>query len=401
MPEGQAPSLGKGRIGKVGYTLFSMSPTPTLDLELEPPKEARNWSKWLIGLPMGGVLGLYVIGAMQGSPLDFFLWIFALYVAIAIHELGHLVAGSLAGMPPGGVVVGGFCFFKSGDHWTFRFDRRYILGGVAKPLPASGEVRINRFAWMIAGGPIASLVLALACAWASLALGDSVWYWIDGLLSASLLILFFSLVPFSGGINKSDGARLWFLLRREEQSRPWIALLGLQTEDANGVVPRNWDSQLVTGALMTKPNQGEYAYAQLLALYRFADLEDELTALVHLENALSSPPRAKPLQQAIFLEAASVSAITRKNPGQARIWLDRALKLGKPPSAESTRAAIAMSEGRYADAISHFGAARSFMERRKLDSGLARFAKERIAVMEGECRAALEKQTDFQNAGLR
>ncbi len=318
-----------------------MSPTPTLDLELEPPKEGRRWLKWVIGLPGGIALGLYLVASMQmfivgashGSPLSFLYWIFALYVAIAVHELGHLIAGSLAGMSLGGVVVGGFGFFKSGDHWTFRFDRRYILGGLAKPLPAIGEARLNRFAWMIAGGPIASIVLAIACGSTIAASGYRAWPLIDELFWASLLILFFSLFPFSAGINKSDGARLWVLLAREEASRPWIALLGLQTEDAEGVLPRNWNLRLVTEALMTKPTQGEYAYVQLLALYRFADLGDELTALGHLENALSAPPREKPLQQAIFLEAASVSAITRKNPV-------RRLCLAPRSSAEAEQAAI-------------------------------------------------------------
>ncbi len=54
-----------------------------------------------------------------------------------------------------------------------------------------------------------------------------------------------------------------------------------------------------------------------------------------------------------------------------------------------------MSEGRYAEAIAHFEAARSFLEVRKLDSGIARFAKERIAVREGECRAAIGTQDLF------
>jgi hypothetical protein len=48
----------------------------------------------------------------------------ALYLVIAIHELGHLAAGRLAGLDTGGIAVGGFVFTKAGKNWTFRFDRR-------------------------------------------------------------------------------------------------------------------------------------------------------------------------------------------------------------------------------------------------------------------------------------
>jgi hypothetical protein len=51
---------------------------------------------------------------------------------------------------------------KSGDNWTIHFDRRFIIGGFFKPLPRVGQFRRDRFAWMVAGGPLASIALTAA-----------------------------------------------------------------------------------------------------------------------------------------------------------------------------------------------------------------------------------------------
>jgi len=50
---------------------------------------------------------------------------------------------------------------------------------------------------------------------------------------------------------------------------------------------------------------------------------------------------------------------------------------------------IAMCEGRFEDAIQDIAAARAFMAKRQADSGLARFAKERLNDRERRCREAL------------
>jgi len=39
-------------------------------------------------------------------------WLPILYASIALHEMGHLIAGKLVGMEAGGVVVGGLMIFQ-------------------------------------------------------------------------------------------------------------------------------------------------------------------------------------------------------------------------------------------------------------------------------------------------
>jgi hypothetical protein len=136
-------------------------------------------------------------------------------------------------------------WLKSGDRWIFRFDYRRILGGgVARPLPPLGEFRPARYAWMVAGGPIASVVLTLVCGVAFLLSGNGAWDWVGTVFWAGVVTVL-SLVPYSIGITQTDGAWLRELLTQPQRSRAWMAMLILTGQDANGVRPRDWDAALV------------------------------------------------------------------------------------------------------------------------------------------------------------
>ncbi len=230
-----------------------MSATPILDLEQPLPQPSRRsrWLPRLVGLILGLVIGLIYILEDQNQlpnwnwpPFNPFLIIPALYLAIAVHEAGHVLAGNLAGLHTGGIAVGGFVFFKSGSNWSFRFDRRRWIGGFFKPLTDSATLPRSSYICMIAGGPLASALLTEACRQASVHSGGGAWNWIGTLFWIALFTLLISALPFSSGLNKSDGARLWSLLRYPDRARSWIALLAVQTQEAQGLLPREWDRQL-------------------------------------------------------------------------------------------------------------------------------------------------------------
>jgi hypothetical protein len=132
-------------------------------------------------------------------------------------------------------------------------------------------------------------------------------------------------------------------------------------------------------------------YCQLLAYYRRLDEGLEAAALEHLENVLATSARAgRGLRSLLFLDAASASECIRKQSAQARIWRDRACKLRKPESLDAVDAGIAMCEGRYEAALQHWEA-KAHIRRRKLDSGIIRFALEKWTEYETACRAALTR----------
>lgn len=367
-----------------------MTATPIFDLIETPAKVSQTkWIVYLIAGLVGLSLGISPITDLRYfAGFNGFLILPALYVTVAIHELGHLVAGRTVGMRPGGFMIGGVVIFKSGARWVIRFDhRRMFSGGLAKLLPQKGDFRPASFGWAIAGGPIASLMFTVVWGLVAFRYGNGLWGWIATLFWAALLITVLPLVQFSRGT--SDGARLWKLMRRPDQTRPWMALWALQGEETCGVLPRNWDPELVRQMLVADPTSDQYPYIQLLAFYRLADEKNEQAALEHLENALAKSARcSKVLRQCIFLEAAFSSALWRKNVLQARTWLARAGQVREPRSTCGVEAAIAICEKRYDDAVRLLNTAGVRIERRRLDSGLARFAKEKLAEYKELCANA-------------
>ena len=164
-----------------------------------------------------------------------------------------------------------------------------------------------------------------------------------------------------------------------------MAVVMVQAQDANGVRPRDWDADLVRQILAGPPTDNEQPWRQLLASLRCSDEG----CLQHLETALaSSASCGKAVRQALFLTAACDCARVRGDAARARAWRERALKLRKPESASSTDAAIAMCEGRYEDALRDNAAARAWLAKRKVDSGIARMAREQLDRMERDCLTA-------------
>src|SRR6266404_4460709 len=103
---------------------MNMAATPILDLIEAPPEPSpTRWVSVLIGGLVGLLLGLTPTMKLRYLPhLNGFLLLPALYVAIAIHEAGHLLVGRIVGMPPGTLIIGGIHIFRSGQRWSIRFD---------------------------------------------------------------------------------------------------------------------------------------------------------------------------------------------------------------------------------------------------------------------------------------
>jgi hypothetical protein len=385
-----------------------VSPTPILDLEQElPPKRKRSRTRLIFGWAIYALVVMAIsIGWAVGSDLGWFdslpdspasngwLLLPALYLAILIHELGHLAVGKLAGMNPGALCVGGMLLAKSGDHWVFQFHRKYLFGGFAAPLPAKNDFQRARHAWMVAGGPLASILLTIVCGLAIRAFGTGVWDWIGTMFLSSVITVASSVIPYKVSGTMSDGARLWQLLTNPDRARRWMAVVALQAENMKGVRPRDWNAEVVQQALETVESEPSYAVVQMLAGYRSNDQGDQDAALQRLENALAGASRNgnKMILRACFLDAGGMSAKQRHNPAQARVWMERAAALkarSTPGDTAGLEARIAMAEGRYAEALDHWARYRDLIEKKRLDSGVIRFAKDLMVEAEGECRVAL------------
>ena len=226
----------------------------------------------------------------------------------------------MAGIDVGGISVGGFSLIRSGENWVFRFDlRRWVGDGYFKPLTRAGGFRVGRYTWMVAGGPLTSMFFTVVCGYVSVQFGDGGWDWIGSLFWTSLTAAVSSIIPYSSGLNKSDGKLLWALLRDPEQERLTVAVLTLQTEEAKGLRPREWDTEQVKQVLRVPRAASEYPHCQLMAFYLRLEEGRQVDALVHLENVLASSARSgDATRHAFYLEAASSSALSQHKCEQAR-----------------------------------------------------------------------------------
>jgi hypothetical protein len=130
-----------------------MTPTPILDPQEIPPQPSpKKWAGIAIGVVVGGLIGIFpTLYPRVFANFNGILFLLALYVAITLHEVGHLLAGKIVGMSPGAIIVGGFQVFKSGNRWLFRFDyRRMFFGGCAKVQPKKDHFRPSSFGFVIA-----------------------------------------------------------------------------------------------------------------------------------------------------------------------------------------------------------------------------------------------------------
>jgi hypothetical protein len=98
----------------------------------------------LDGFALGGLL--IALDRMRGlpdpliPPQAFVLFVPVLYVAILVHELGHLILARAAGFELRTFMVGAFLFDKEVGGWRFRFvPRRLLGGGLTGAMPHSDE----------------------------------------------------------------------------------------------------------------------------------------------------------------------------------------------------------------------------------------------------------------------
>ena len=112
-----------------------MTETPILGLKADPPGAQKNKIGIDISLVVGGLIGFGATNLNLGFSL--ILWFPAMYIVIGIHELGHLIAGQLVGMAPGGLVIGGF--------GSNRDPRSPLGSGLARPLAAEGAIESAAF----------------------------------------------------------------------------------------------------------------------------------------------------------------------------------------------------------------------------------------------------------------
>jgi hypothetical protein len=285
------------------------------------------------------------------GPWDLLLVPVLLLLVIAVHELGHLAGGLSRGMRFVLLIVGPLRWTRSVRGVEFDwFWSPSTFGGLAAALPDPARPMAPQFARLIVGGPLASLVLALA----ALALA---WF-MDGRLAAyallvaalSAAIFLATAIPIRGGRGSfmSDGAQLLELRRGGAAVARRLDLTTLMAQSMAGTRPRDLDRATIGrlsgdagGNPMLRVAGHLYAYNHALDQGRIGDAAGWIDAVAREFDAFPGGFR-----QALALEVAYFRARHQGDLAQARHWLAQGSGgVVEPGRREAAEAATALLEG--------------------------------------------------------
>ena len=283
------------------------------------------------------------------------------FVVVGWHELGHVTGGWSGGGKFLLYVVGPFMWRRTPAGVGFTWNRNVnLMGGMAACLPLDpGLVTPRRLAVMIAGGPVASLVLAALAFGAATLLGDRPGTgWILArqltLFTAVLSLLIFvgTAVPGTAGGFKTDGRRFLDLLRGDARSDQEMALIALTTAALAGVRPADYDPALVAKGVALRDGSLFDRYAHFTAFTHAADLGEFARAQEHLDYIVAGEGQLVPfVRDATRCEYAWLLATQTTDAGAARAWLDSAGPLAFDPATRlRAEAAVLLLEGRRPEA---------------------------------------------------
>ena len=238
-------------------------------------------------------------------PLPIFLAMLAasLPVSVALHELGHLIAGLSMGQRCTRFLAWPLEFIRDQDRWRVRLARR---SGVVSLVPTTFEnLRAQRIP-VLAAGPLASLIAALALS--TMRPTTPRLFWLAGTTVLCLVLGVTQILPFRLGASSSDGLQLLEALRGgrafDETERDFLTPVTY----VSLLRPRDFPRDLLQ-RLVETPNR----FHLYLAYIHHLDAGRREEAASYLTKLLEAWTRDDPPEYA--LEAAYFF--------RSREWLDR------------------------------------------------------------------------------
>ena len=241
----------------------------------------------------------------------------AFYLMLAIHELGHVVAGLCVGFRLRAYRVGPLVVSRPFRLSLYRGPGA-VVNGVAELTPVGTDNLPGRGVVMVLGGPTANFLTALVV------------FLLPVLTSVfSACFIAFSvmngvndLIPFESRLGVSDGRRIWMLLRQPERGERFLALLHLGGQLADGVLPEALSADFLGKAIAVRDDSSDtvkaFAIAYSAAFHQHQDGE----AGQRLETCLAYSGHATPLlREALMSDAAVFQARRRRRADLAEKWL--------------------------------------------------------------------------------
>lgn len=254
------------------------------------------------------------------------------FLVIGIHEAGHALAGIWVKFDFTMYVVGPFMWTKENNQWHFHWNKNVnTAGGLVLCLPTNSEDLPKRFSMYAAGGPIASLLLAMV------AYGLFRLFSIDGfptqnpqqLLAVSCMVIAFlsgviflvTAIPMHMGGFSTDGARILRFAKGGESARFEILILTIFTTSTSGARPRLWNEADLTEALtLAQKLQAPMGVYLLGFFHQYAfDRDDFEKAEQYLQEYIAAADEIPAgIRSSVWLDAAFFYAFAKKDLAQSQ-----------------------------------------------------------------------------------
>lgn len=353
----------------------------------------KHLTQMLAGL-MLGALGGYV-GMKMGKHLGHFAptdnlfqkvvtiatAFFALWFALAFHEMAHLATGLRQGFRFH-LYVAGFLGIRRDPETErvvvyFNTDPQ-LFGGVAATLPVENTPDLTRrFARLVVAGPIGSLLLTVVGAWAGWHLTGAEsaglrWLAVFFLVSAitSFFLFLATTVPSRTGMFFTDRARYFRLTAGGQTSEIERAMLSLIAHAHSGKSLATLDMTDVDTVRQDK----DYAiYADLYAYSHYLATHQPEQALQVAERLSDLPDEMPPIFQAELLKEVCFAAAFLKNDseGANACWkkIEKQLARRKDVSALRIKSALSKVNGELAEAKRLAQQALAMLDKKSVLSG--------------------------------
>lgn len=367
-----------------------------------PPRAGRHWLRFFAWMAACGVSGL-LLGRLAAchagpgatnllSPWDIGGILVVWLIVIVIHEAGHWAGGRLGGMRLILMTVGPLRLTHEPGGWRLGlFLRSGGFGGLTVMAPDTERPVAPQLRPMIAGGPLASLLLSMAGLGLLLATSGRTALYGGAIAVVSGLVLAITAIPLRIGGFPNDGAQ-WRDLRRGGRSAQLRSVLAaLSAQSLSGVRPRELDAAALVGAHALDDGSEPLCTAGLHYLHYVVgcDRGDAAAAGLALDRIaalIDEIPQG--LRQAYAIELAYFEAAERGDAAKARAWMDQAGGgLVEPAVRARGVAALALAEHRHDEASRALDEAERKMHRH-IDRGGAHLLADQVRRLRERLAAA-------------
>ncbi|WP_291983825.1 hypothetical protein [Luteitalea sp.] len=370
--------------------------------DVPPPATGpRRWLRWwLLALPLGvaaGVLAGRALAASgtrfeafrDASPLALVLGLpLILWLVLAVHEGGHLIAARLQGWPFLLLLVGPLRVVRGTSGLVWGFNRAWATwGGLTASIPPVDERFRRQMLCMVLAGPLASVALGAAVLLLARR-GDALAAFgvVGGV--TSLLIAVVTLLPMQGGGYQSDGAQALDLLRGGDLSRRRARRLALLMRGFAGLRPRDTDPAEVHASLDETADPRERLALWTVLLHIAMDrgaVEDGARAAHEVAALYHHFPDG--MRQMVALDLAWFFGRHAGAATDAAAWLAQSAGgFVDPFQRPLAEAGLAWAEGRLEDARRAAAHARGLLPR-AMDPGVAAAMTDQLAALDRDLDA--------------